>query len=410
MTKNFAQLIGSLAAVLKAAPEDKIADLRDSLEHAGAVEVPDMWNKPRGEHSAPSRAEIVTGPAEHMEGANAGRMIGRYSDGAPQAGLTELYARFEGILSDFGKSMTADFNKKLGALADIVTEHNKSFATLKGVIDAAATDATAKAAEPDELTFFGKAQIKLAKAQKAFRKAEMEEDEEGREERKARLTEIADVLKSVLKLISKADEEEKHGDEEVEKALATMKALQSKVSVALGVINKAEEDEKKEEAEKARAAAEATAKAEVEKAAAGGTETITPAAKAENEEKEEEKDDTAKAKFAQQVAAEVQKALEGKTVIPGTMDEVFALLQGVSKSLATPPDMSGGTAVIKGNDAGARLEAAIEAGTLSGPETVRGQDLLSRQAAVAAGHYDLARFKEDVARSPQNVREIFNAA
>ena len=402
-TGGIANVFTSLAAIFKAAPEGALADLRDSLDHAGAASISDMWNEKGGEHRAPSRAEVVTGPAEPMSGRGAEKMIREYSDLAPQGGMTALYQRFEGILNDFGKSLTADFDRKFGALADVVSEHAKAFTALKGVADAAVADTTAKAGEPDGDTFFGKAQIKFVKAQKAFRKAEMEEDEDSREERKSRLTEIADVLKSALKLISKADEEEKHEDEEVEKAVATVKALQQKVSVALGAIHKAEEDEKKAEEEKAEKArqAEATAKAEAEAAAAGGA-----TAKAETEEEEEKKDDTAKSQaLAQQVAETVAKALEGKTVIPGTMDEVFRLLTGMSKSLAPAPDMA--PVAKAAQDVAARLEAANDAGQLTGPEAIRGRELLARQAAVAAGKYDAGKFANDVAASPTAVRDIF---
>src|SRR5690242_7113381 len=131
---DFSKLFGQLTAVFKSVPEDKLADLADALDHAGAARIPDMWNEPRGEHKAPSRAEIVTGPAEPMSSRGADKMIREYSDLAVQSGLTEVYASFERILADFGKSMKADFDRRFTPLADVVSDLVKNQSALEAVL------------------------------------------------------------------------------------------------------------------------------------------------------------------------------------------------------------------------------------------------------------------------------------
>lgn len=389
---DFSKLFGQVAAVFKSVPEDKLADLADALDHAGAARIPDMWNEPRGEHKAPSRAEIVTGPAEPMSSRGADKMIREYSDLASQSGLTEVYASFERILADFSKSMKADFDRRFTPLAEVVSDLVKAQSALDQVLKAAQEAETAqKAAEPAEETFFGKAQSKLTAARKAFRKAEMEEDEDEREERKARLTKINDMLKSVLKLISKSEDEEKNDDEEVEKAVASVKSLQSKVTAALGVITKAEEDEKKEEdeAEKSHQPAEATKKAE-------------------DEEKEEEKDDTAKSIAALTAQlTQVQEALKGNVVLKDTVTSLIEKVSGMSKGgLATPPNL----AVIKGGmDPEASVPAAIDANEITGDAALLARTLLMRRRAVTAGNYEQSKFNSDLAAAPASVRRHFAA-
>ena len=377
---NVAKLFTSLAAVFKAAPADKLADLNDAIDHAGVDSISDMWNEPRGEHKAPSRAEIVTGPAERMSSSGAEKMIGEYSELSNQSGLTALYAKFENILSDYSKS----HDRKFTALAGVVSDMAKGYAALEAAVKAAA-EPEAPAA-PAEDTFFGKAQTKMEKARKAFRKAEMDEDEDEREERKSKLTSVADLLKSALKLISKADDDEKNDEDEVEKAVQTIKSLQARVTAALAVITKAEEDEaeEKKEAEKANQPAAATVKAE--------------------DTEEEKKDDTAKSFTAD----DIKKSLEGLSTLPTTLDgfiqAVMGRLDGVSKTLATPPNMT----VIKGGlDGEAQFRAAVDAGEVVGVDVVRGQTLFARKRAAANGQYPQAKLDEDVAASSAALRRFF---
>ena len=395
MSKNdngkmgFDKFITSLAAMFKSVPDDKLADLKDSIDHVNVQDIPDMFNRAGGEHDSPSRAQIVTGPAEKMSGAGAEPMINRYSDGSAQAGLTATYERFEKILADFSKSMNASFDRRFAPLAEVVSDLVKNQQALDTFIKGFQADTDAKAVEE---TFLGKAMAKAEKARKAFRKAEMEEDEEEREERKSRLTEIADTLKSALKLVSKADDEDEDDEEEVEKALKTIKSLQTKVSTALTAITKAEEDEKKEEdeAEKARAAAEATAKAE------------------ETSEEEEKKDDTAKSLAAVHAQlAQVQEALKGNAVlsetVKGLMDQVMGQSKGAA-NLVSPPDFS----VIKGGlDPEVSLTEAIDKNEISGAEALTAQTLLGRRRQVAAGNYSQDKFNADLTAAPAAVRRHF---
>ena len=109
---SVASLIAGLAGVFKAIPSDKLEDLTD---------VVDMWTEPKGEHGSPSRAEIVTGPAERMSGDGAVKMIGEYSTVAPQQGLTAQYAEFQRMLDGWGKSFASDLTGKLNPFLRVMT-------------------------------------------------------------------------------------------------------------------------------------------------------------------------------------------------------------------------------------------------------------------------------------------------
>ena len=182
--------------------------------------------------------DIPRGPAEHMSGGGAEKMIGEYADLSRQEGMMRLYESFERKFSDFRKATDQRFTVLAGVVGG-------THGAMKSLIEELQKANTPAPDAPDADTFFGKAQIKIAKANKAFRKAEMDEDEDSRDERKSRLVEIADTLKSASNLLRKADDEEKPKEDEVEKAMTALKALKGKVAEALALITKAGGDEEK---------------------------------------------------------------------------------------------------------------------------------------------------------------------
>lgn len=411
--------IGSMPATLKALIED-ILSLGKGATPDPAVKGPshggmdngldgirdmkDMWTQPNGEHSIPSRNEIVTGPAERASGGGVGPMIGRYSDFSAQAGMTALYERFDGLMRDFQKSQ-----------ATVTGRFNDIERVLKGIVNVVAEQAKGAvpaAGDPD--SFLVKAESKISAARRALRKAEMEEDEHDREERKSRLTQILDILKSAVRLLSKAEDEGKDDDDKMEKAAQDLRALKDTVTKALAVITKAEDEEKeeKEAAEKAKSDAEAAAKAKADADAA--------AAKAEESSAEEEKkDDTAKAVAAlpsevQDAMKAMQAAADGNAVMTTTLKAFMDTIMNASKvnpaalGLASPP------AFVK-SDAGAqpldqRAQAAIDSGALSSEEGIVTQGLIGRFQRVQAGQMDKAMFDAALAKAPPAVRELFQAA
>jgi hypothetical protein len=389
-------LIEKFTAFLKGSSHGGVPG-SDKLEGIKVVE--DIFNEPNGEHSAPSRGEIVTGPAEASSGGGAVRMTGRYSDPAPQAGLVALYDRLDGIMREFQKSH-GEINARIG-------RHERAMGaliSLVGDIGKAQTAATTKSVEPvNEDSFLGKADQKLAKARKALRKAEMEEDDKKDEERKADLTAILDTLKSAIRLLAKAEEEDEADEEKMEKSLKLARTLQDQVKKSIEVITKAEEEAAKKEEER-----EAAEKAKAEAAAKAVADAAAEAAKkseSESSEKEEKEEDTARKSAAM---AEVEKALNGLALEVTTVKGVMETLMTASRGVATPP------AFVKGEQSSIsiqqRIDEARDNGALSDADGIVAQSLMQRKTLAAAGRIPVEQVARDIAAAPAAVRELFQAA
>jgi tetratricopeptide (TPR) repeat protein len=402
-TMNDLNLLEKFAAFLKGESVSKghaHGGAPDSDKIEGIKVIEDIFNEQNGEHSIPSRSEIVTGPPEASSGGGAVRMVARYSDPAAQAGMTAMYDRFDGIMREFQKSVDARLAKNERAVVALAT-------FMQSLQKAQQAEVAAKAAaQAAEETFLGKAEVKIAKAAKALRKSEMEEDEKDREERKSDLTSVLDTLKSAIKLLAKADED--NADEEkVEKALKLAKSLRDQVSKAIEAITKAEDEERKA-AEKAEAAkkaeAEAAAKAEAEAAAKAQAEA---AAKSETSQEEEKKDDTAKAEAAK--AEQVEKALVGLGLEVTTVKGMIETLMNTSRTGVTPPP-----AFVKSetnvSTLQERLDEVLDSGSLNEGESIMARTLVQRQALAAAGRIPAEQVTRDIAAAPLAVRQIFQAA
>src|SRR5690242_10019446 len=115
-------LLASLVTALKAVPEDKLADLRDSLDTDPAA---DIGNDP---HRLPGSRELGEGGNQDMDGDNASRMVRQFSDLATQhmklvADYDEMARRLtalEGMTKALA-GFTLDTAKAVGA----VDEHVK---------------------------------------------------------------------------------------------------------------------------------------------------------------------------------------------------------------------------------------------------------------------------------------------
>lgn len=379
---DVASAMAKFAAFFKAIPSDKLADITDVM---------DTWNKPDGEHSNPSREQIVTGPAQRASGDGAPKMIAEYSSPAPQQGLTEQYKEFQSMLDGWGKAFTDKLNANL---SPIIARHDTALKSILGVFAEAkkAQEVTAPAA-PGADTFLGKALGRITKAKLALRKADMADDDE-KEERKSQLASASDLLKSAKRLLAKAMEDmEDTDDEGCEKALSTLQGLTKAVAKA------EKEDDEMEKAETAKAAAAAKA---VEDAAAATK-------KAEDEKEAAEKakaagtDATSKAVTQEQL----QEALKGLTVLPNTVQGLIDAVMGKSVN-PVAPEISKGTVVDV--DFAARVDAAIDAGQLDENTEMRALSMLQHQAAVKAGRMDAAHFAAEIAKAPAAIRELFQVA
>jgi len=400
---SVASLIASLAGVFKAIPSDKLEDLTD---------VVDMWTEPKGEHGSPSRAEIVTGPAERMSGDGAVKMIGEYSTVAPQQGLTAQYAEFQRMLDGWGKSFAADLTGKLNP---VLARHDAALKSIMGIFAElqkaqSATAAAQTAAAPDAPsadTFLGKSLIKLAKAKSALRKADLA-DETERDVRKGFLEEANDLLKSAKRLLAKASEDmEDTADEEgCEKALSTLRALTKAVA-------KADEDDKKRDEE------EAAEKARVAKSEEETKKKIEEAKKDGEKEKQAEKEAAEAAEKARQAAEaaaksnavsqeQILKALEGLTVLPTTVQGLIDAVMGKSQNPGGAPEITKGQVLEV--DFAKRVDQAIDENRLSDEGITRAMSLVQHMHLAKAGRIDMKVVEQEIDKSPAEVRDLFRQA
>lgn len=376
-----ANMFAKFAAFFKAIPSDKMSDITDVL---------DTWNKPDGEHTNPSREQIVTGPAQRASGDGAPKMIAEYSSPAPQEGLTAQYQEFQRMLDGWGKAFTDKLNANLNP---IITRHDTALKSILGVFAEAKKAQDTPPAAPGADTFLGKALVRITKAKLALRKAEMA-DEDEKEERKSQLSSASDLLKSAKRLLAKATEDmEDTDDEGCEKALSSLQALTKAVAKA------EKEDDEMEKAESAKAAAAAKA---IEDAAAATK-------KAEDEKEAAEKAKAAGAEAASKAVTQeqLQEALKGLTVLPNTVQGLIDAVMGKSVN-PVAPEISKGTVV--DIDFAARVDAAIDSGTLDENTEMKALSLLQHQAAVKSGRMDAAHFAAEIAKSSAAIRELFQVA
>lgn len=387
---NVASLIAGLASVFKAIPNDKMEDLKD---------VVDMWNQPGGEHQNPGRGEIITGPAERMSGDGAPKMIAEYSSPAPQQGLTAQYQEFQRMLDGWGKSFSDSLTGKLNP---ILSRHDTALKSILGVFEAAQKAQTATPAAPPADSFLGKALLKISKARSEMRKADLA-DEDEKEERKSHITAASDMLKSAKRLLAKASEEmEDTDDEATEKAMSDLRAITKAVAKA--------EDEEKEKDEAAKSAAAAAQKATADAAAA--------TQKAEEDKKKEEEEAAKSAAAAAAVAGntakaavtqeQILKALEGLTTLPTTVQGLMDAVMGKSAVPGGAPEIAKGT--IETVDFATRVDQAIDDGTLTENGEMRALSLVQHLALAKAGRMDIKLVEAEIAKSPEEVRVLFQAA
>lgn len=383
------KLVGIWANIFKSIPSEQLEDLK-------AVE--DLWNEAGGQFANPSRSEIKTGSPQASSGGGAQRMVDEYSDPAPQMGMAQKYAEFSSMLRDFQKAHET-------TQAQVIALHQM---LTKSLAPAATDPATAAKADDSVL---GKAEMKLKKARAELRKADMAdaEDKEEREEAKSFLEQAGIALKAAKRFLVKAEDDDGDDDERAEKARADLKTLTK-------ALRKAEDEDKKrddDDAEKARVTAEATAKA-AEDAAAKAAAAAAPAVKAEDDDK---KDDAEKARAAAEATAKADAAAapELAPVDPGLRGQIEVLqtnLKGLmdvvmagSKGRPMPTFMKSATAVAT---LGQTVDDAIESGALESPlEILKAQTLVTHIRAVQAGHMDAAIVDDEIARAPDNVRQLF---
>jgi hypothetical protein len=400
---SIAALFAGFSKLVKAIPEDKMEDMKDVL---------DMWNEPGGEHKNPSAAEITTGPAQAAAGHGAEKMIGEYSQPAPQQGMTQQYQAFDGMLRDFGKSFQAQLAATLNpVLAGLQRDNTQIKSFLTGIAQVAKAEEEAKEKEAEEAKkaaatvtidpdgFLGKAQAKLVSAKSLSNAAFMAGIDGDFPTVKAKLTEARTVLKSATALIAKAMEEKEDPEAECEKAMTSAKNIGKALSKAED--EDKERDEKEAAKAKTAAEAEATAKAAeaeaaAKAAAAGGT--ADPAAA----------NIAATAAQIKAAGEALTKAAEGNAVLMGNIEMVMKALMGQSQpGGATAPVIQKGT--VEPFDPKVRVAAALESQTLSGDDTMKAQQLLQQHGLVKAGRMEQSIFDRNLSLAVPAVQALFAA-
>jgi hypothetical protein len=341
---NSAAMLTRFATFFKAVPNEKLADIADAL---------DQWNEPDGQHKNPSRAQIVTGPAERASGDGAVKMVGEYSRVVPQQGLTGQYGEFQAMLDSWAKSFT-------GQLNPILAKHDQAIGAIVGMFS------HMQKAAPAEDTFIGKALVKLAKAKVALRKADLADEGEA-DERSRQIAVATELLAAAKRLLAKAseDEDDPVDDDEIEKALSTLRALTKAVAGA--------KDEK---------------------------------AEGEDGEEKNKGADKAASKKAAVTLEDVQKSLAGLAVLPTTIAGLMDAIMGKSRNPEPPIMMAKSGNVI---DFAERIEQAAEDGRLSGLGEVRATTLLQHLKMAEAGRVSMRDVEIEIAKSPAEVRALFAA-
>ena len=339
----------------KNVPSDALDEIEDVM---------DIFNEPGGEHKAPSREEIKTGPSESASGDGAFKMVGEYSKPAPQTLIVESYEDVSKMLEGMMAAQKAN-TKQIAALAELLLTKSAS---------------TEKAA-PAEETFIGKAEMRLATATKALRKADMA-DEDEKEEREDCLGNAERALSAAKKLLAKAEKENEEDmdedkEEKVEKALSTYKRLFKALTVAKAESEKEKEEDKEVEKAEGKTAHEKEGEAERE-------------ALKQHEKEKVEKADTNRIE-----------------ILERSVQEVLQTVAGISKGSAVVPDFVKSMQTESISD---RVESAMEEGTLSMPEMMKAKDILARVEAAKLGQYDGSQLKKEIADAPERVRDLFKAA
>jgi hypothetical protein len=348
ITRAFA----SFARMFKSIPDKEFEDrLSDVL---------DQWTEPDSEHRNPTRGAIVTGPAERANGSGAVKMIGDYSNPAPQFGLAGEYVEFSRMLDDWGKSFTSHLNSQI---TPIISRHEKAIGSLVGLFDAISKEV------PSETTYVGTARLKLAKAKTALRKADLaDEDEDG----DSKLTEARRHLAAAKRLLARAvDDEEPPVDEsECEKAMADLRALTKALEKAPSGTDTGDGTDDEEAADRDRP---------------GATEIS----------KESRKSVPLK---------DVEEALKGLKALPQTVQGLMDVIAGQSRYPGGPPEMM---KAVQKVDLAARIEDAINEGRLSEVGATRALTLLNHLAIAKAGRVDMAYVQHEIDESPEEVRTMF---
>lgn len=374
---SFAKFMKAFMVSAKAVPEDEIDKFVEDYTD--------------DEHKIPSKEEIKFGPTEASSGEGVVRMIGDYSNPAPQQAITEEYIRFNRMIDN-----------RLEAVGKAVEQQGKILAGVvaymqKGISDVNEDDPDAEDEENAAMT--AKAESSLKKARKFIMKAEMDDDDdddETNEEKEEEVIRAEKALKVAAKALEKAEEEDEDEDR-VEKALAVYKSLRKRVKLLRKSVPNKEDDrgnqgdemnhESGNQEDGAAKSIEAQVKAALKELG------ITKAG--DDKDDKEEKDDK----------DDVKKSLATLNL---NLSQLFDVVAGRSQN--------GGAPVFQKSDAQAILKSkmqtvqdAIDNEELSELEIARAETLLSHMRAAQEGSLDSSVVAAEIAKASPNIQRLFAA-
>ena len=363
----FANFMKAFMVSAKAVPEDEIDKFVEDYTD--------------DEHRIPTAEEIKLGPTESASGEGAVRMIGEYSNPAPQQAITEEYIRFNRMI-----------DKRLGAVGKAVEQQGKILAGVVAYMQKAVSspedDDGQEGNENAALTT--KAEVNLKKARKALLKAEMDDDED--EDREEEVIRAEKALAIAAKALEKAEEEDEDEDR-VEKALETFKSLRTRVKALRKALPNKEDDKGNQDD------AANPESGNQEDGAAKSVETLVHealvklgVAKAEVEATSGTKDD-------------VQKSLH---TINMSLNQLFDAVAGRSQTAGAPVfQKSDAQAILKSKMNS--VQEAIDNESLSELETARAETLLSHMRAAQDGVLDHGIVVAEIAKAGPNIQRLFAA-
>ena len=364
-------------ASFKSLLADMIRKAREDNTVPPELFVDDHLDDAESRHQVPSKEQVKFGPTEAASGEGVVRMIGDYSNPAPQQAITEEYI-------EFNRSFDKRLKKIEKAVVDISKGHNQ-MASLVGGIVAAVEKAEAQDDEDAEMREMTEKAVRKAKV--ALFKAEMDEDDDDNEAVEESVISAEKAVNTAIKALTKAAEDDED-EENMEKARKVAKALRERLKAI-----KAKKDDKgnQNDGEDPKSGNQEDAAAKSMEAAVMAALTKLGITKAEGEPKDKG-------------AEEVQKSIDALSNKVSTVSDLLNSLMG--KSVGTAPTFQKAEAKEMLKSRIDALSNAINEESLSDSDTAVAQRILSRIIQVQDGAIDASKLDEELRRAPESVLRL----
>ncbi len=364
-------------ASFKSLLADMIRKAREDNTVPPELFVDDHLDDAESRHQVPSKEQVKFGPTEAASGEGVVRMIGDYSNPAPQQAITEEYI-------EFNRSFDKRLKKIEKAVVDISKGHNQ-MASLVGGIVAAVEKAEAQDDEDAEMREMTEKAVRKAKV--ALFKAEMDEDDDDNEAVEESVISAEKAVNTAIKALTKAAEEDED-EEKMEKARKVAKALRERLKAI-----KAKKDDKgnQNDGEDPKSGNQEDAAAKSMEAAVMAALTKLGITKSDGEPKGNG-------------AEEVQKSIDALSNKVSTVSDLLNSLMG--KSVGTAPTFQKAEAKEMLKSRVDALSKAINEESLSDSDTAVAQRILSRIIQVQDGAIDASKLDEELRRAPESVLRL----